>query len=402
MNTSKVTGHRNTRVCPVCESKLGSAATKCLVCGAELPEDTIAGDESIVDSTATNSPKYGQRTVNQDRASIRIPVPIVVAAVTLMVLGGLALLLVSSGNNPFVEPTSTITPSATSVPTFTPEPTKKPTNLPTSTALPPLVHKVVEGDTCILIAVTYDVSVQSVLQLNGFTQACPLLVGQEVMVPVPTSTPAPTITATMMPLALTQAARPVHIVSAGESLSSIAAYYGVSFKAMAEVNGKLPPDYAISIGENLTVPVDMPLPTSGPTPTETSLPPYPAPNLLNPSDGQAISYIEQTVSLQWTSIVNLREGEVYLVTVQDVTSNRPKRIEDSTVSTRYIINVDMKPAEAAPHVYKWSVVTARQTGVNSDGRPLYQPAGAASEERTFTWTGIGALPTESLSGESNR
>ena len=58
MNTSKVTGHRNTRVCPVCESKLGSAATKCLVCGAELPEDTITGDESIVHSTATNSPKY--------------------------------------------------------------------------------------------------------------------------------------------------------------------------------------------------------------------------------------------------------------------------------------------------------------------------------------------------------
>ena len=140
MNTSKLTGHRNTRVCPVCESKLGSAATKCLVCGAELPEDTITGDESIVHSTATNSPKYGQRTVNRDRASIRIPVPIVVAAVTLMVLGGLALLLVSSGNNPFVEPTSTITPSATSVPTFTPEPTKKPTNLPTSTALPPVVH----------------------------------------------------------------------------------------------------------------------------------------------------------------------------------------------------------------------------------------------------------------------
>ncbi|MDP6584303.1 MAG: LysM peptidoglycan-binding domain-containing protein, partial [Anaerolineales bacterium] len=355
-----------------------------------------------VGSTSTTGSKYVQRTAQPDRANIRIPIPVAVAAVTLMILGGLALLLVSSGNNPFVEPTATITPSATSVPTFTAAPTKKPTNLPTSTSLPPVVHNVVEGDTCILIAVTYDVSVQSVLQLNGFTQACPLLVGQEVMVPVPTSIPAPTITATMMSLALTQLARPIHMVSAGESLSSIAAYYGVSFKAMAEVNGKLPPDYAISIGENLTVPVDMPLPTSGPTPTETSLPPYPAPNLLNPPDGQAISYIEQTVSLQWTSIVNLRENEVYLVTVQDVTSNRPKRIEDSTISTRYIINVDMKPAEAAPHVFKWSIVTARQTGFSSDGRPLYQPAGAASEERTFTWTGIGVLPTESLSGELNR
>ena len=396
MRTSKVSGYRNTRVCPVCEASLGSAATKCLVCGAELPEDTST-DESHL--SGTTSHRSGGAIVQPDRASIRIPLPVAVASVTLMVLGGLALVLVSSGNNLFLEPTVTTTPSATPVPTFTPAPTKKPTTLPTSTSLPPLVHNVVEGDTCILIAVTYDVSVQSVLQLNGFTQACPLLVGQEVMVPVPTSTPAPTITATMMPLALTQAARPVHVVSAGESLSSIAAYFGVSFKAMAEVNGKLPPAYAISIGESLTIPVDMPLPTAGPTPTETLLPPYPAPNLLNPPDGQAISYIEQTVSLQWTSIVNLRENEVYLVTVEDVTSNKPKRIEDTTISTRYIMNVDMKPAEAAPHVFKWFVVTARKTGVSKDGRPFYQPAGAASEERTFTWTGIGVLPTESYIGE---
>ena len=399
MRTSKVSGYRNARVCPVCEASLGSAATKCLVCGAELSEGTST-KESRLSGTTLQEP--GQIIVQPDRASIRIPLPVAVAAVTLMVLGGLALVLVSSGNNPFLEPTATITPSATSVPTFTPAPTKKPTTLPTTTALPPLVHNVVEGDTCILIAVTYDVSVQSVLQLNGFTQACPLLVGQEVMVPASTSTPAPTITATMMPLALTQAARPIHVVSAGESLSSIAAYFGVSFKAMAEVNGKLPPDYAISIGETLTIPIDMPLPTAGPTPTETSLPPYPAPNLLNPPDGQAISYVEQTVSLQWTSIVNLRENEVYLVTVEDVTSNKPKRIEDTTISTRYIMNVDMKPVEAAPHVFKWSVVTARQTGVSKDGRPLYQPAGAASEERTFTWTGIGVLPTESYIGEQNR
>ena len=395
MKISKVSGYKNTRVCPLCEANVGSAATKCLVCGAELPEDSDIDKNRL---SGMSSLESGHTVAQPDRASIRIPLPAAVAAVTLMVLGGLALMLVSSGNNPFLEPTATITPSATPVPTFTPEPTKKPTTLPTSTALPPLVHNVLEGDTCILIAVTYDVSVQSVLQLNGFTQACPLLVGQEVMVPVSTPTPAPTITATMMPLALTQAARPIHIVSAGESLSSIAAYFGIGFKAMAEVNGKLPPDYAISIGESLTIPLDMPLPTAGPTPTETSLPPYPAPSLLNPPDGQAISYVEQTVSLQWTSIVNLRENEVYLVIVEDVTSNKPKLIKDTTISTRYLVDVDMKPVEAVPHVFKWSVVTARQTGVSDDGRPLYQPAGAVSEERTFTWTGLGILPTESYTG----
>jgi hypothetical protein len=96
--------------------------------------------------------------------------------------------------------------------------------------------------------------------------------------------------------------------------------------------------------------------------------------------------------------VNLRENEVYLVIVEDVTSNKPKLIKDTTISTRYLVDVDMKPVEAVPHVFKWSVVTARQTGVSDDGRPLYQPAGAVSEERTFTWTGLGILPTESYTG----
>jgi len=319
-----------------------------------------------------------------------------------MLLGGLALVLVSAGHNPFVEPTETATQLPTVVPTFTPAPTSTATQLPTSTPLPPVAHTAVEGDTCILIAVTYDVSVQSILQLNRFTQACLLLVGQEVLVPVPTPTAAATATATMMPLALTQAARPTHVVSAGESFSSIAADYAVSFSVMAEVNGKLPPDYAITVGETLSIPLDMPVPTAGPTPTETSLPPYAAPRLLNPPDGAAISSVEQTVSLQWTSVATLRENEVYLISVEDVTQNGSQRISVTTLTTRYIVAVDMKPYEAVPHVFRWTVVTARQTGVTDDGRPMYQPAGATSVERTFTWTGIGVPLEKPATQEAER
>ena len=389
-----VIGKAEALYCPVCDTRVGTAATKCIVCGAEL---AVADDGA--DITTSGS---GQRRDFPSGGHVRIPLPVIVAGLMLMLLGGLALVLVSAGHNPFLVPTATITPSATVVPTLTPAPTSTPTQLPTSTPLPPVAHVVVEGDTCILIAVTYDVSVQSILRLNGFTQACPLLVGQEVIVPVPTPTPASTATATMMPLALTQSARPMHIVSAGESLSSISADYGVSFSVMAEVNGKLPPDYAITIGETLSIPVDMPMPTAGPTPTETSLPPYPAPQLLNPSDGAAISSIEQTVSLQWTSVANLRENEVYLVSVKDVTNNGSQRISDTTLTTRYIVGVDMKPYEAVPHVFRWTVVTARQTGLTEDGRPMYQPAGATSVERTFTWTGIGVAPAELTTQEEEQ
>ncbi len=387
-----VSGNTESRRCPVCDTRIGAAATKCIVCGAELSA-ADDGDDAL---------SVGKRGAFAAGGHVRIPLPIIVAGVMLMLLGGLALVLVSAGHNPFVVPTATVTPSPTVVPTFTPEPTSTATQLPTSTPLPPVAHMVVEGDTCILIAVTYDVSVQSILRSNGFTQACPLRVGQEVNVPVTTPTAVATATATMLPLALTQAARPTHVVSSGESLSSISAYYGVSFSVMAEVNGKLPPDYAITIGETLSIPVDMPVPTAGPTPTETALPPYAAPRLLNPPDGAAISSVEQTVSLQWTSVATLRENEVYLVSIEDVTENSAHRIIDTTLTTRYILGVDMKPHEAVPHVFRWTVVITRQIGMTADGRPMYQPAGATSVERTFTWTGIGVAPLESSTQEAEQ
>jgi hypothetical protein len=85
-----------------------------------------------------------------------------------------------------------------------------------------------------------------------------------------------------------------------------------------------------------------------------------------------------------------------LVTVEDLTCNCAKRLQETTNQTRFIVNVDMKPPEAAPHIFRWSVVTVRQNGVTNDGKPIYEPAGATSEERTFTWTGIGVPVTPTL------
>jgi hypothetical protein len=106
--------------------------------------------------------------------------------------------------------------------------------------------------------------------------------------------------------------------------------------------------------------------------------------------------------LQWTSVATLRENEVYLISVEDVTQNGSQRISVTTLTTRYIVAVDMKPYEAVPHVFRWTVVTARQTGVTDDGRPMYQPAGATSVERTFTWTGIGVPLEKPATQEAER
>ena len=376
------------RKCPLCGAAAAPAAKRCVVCAAALPPEPTLTVKRRGDPTGG----FGLAGSSL-RTGAALPIPLIVGVLLLLITIGLLLILFAQGINPFVEPTPTVTSTPTLQPTFTAQPTRTPTSTPTSTPLPPLVHKVQEADSCIRLAAIYNVAVQSILQLNSFAQACPLYVGQEVLVPQPTPTPVPTGTSTLPAPQLTQESRPTHAVLAGESLSSIAALYAVNFNVLAEVNGKLPPDYAISIGEVLRIPLDAPAPTAGPTPTATALPPYNAPRLLVPADGAAISQIDQTVALQWASVGLLRANEVYLITVEDVTANNARRLEATTLTTRYIVTVEMKPFEAVPHVFKWKIVTARQTGVTGDGRTLYEPAGATSAERTFTWTGIGIVPT---------
>ncbi len=245
----------------------------------------------------------------------------------------------------------------------------------------------------IRIAFKNNISLQTLLEANGLSQACPLFVGQQITVPQPTYTPTSLPTNTLEPDALTATARPraTYTVAAGDTLFSIAAFYNVDYRAVAEENGIPGPDYSISIGQVLVIPLDRPVPTAGPSPTATALPPYPAPVLLSPPDGAAISAVEQTVVLQWAAVDVLQQSEAYLITVEDLTCNCAKRKVDVTTTTRYIVNVDLKPAEAQPHVFKWTVVTVRQTGTTDTGKPIYEPAGATSAERAFSWTGIGVV-----------
>ena len=76
-------GDDNTRRCPVCETRVGPAATKCIVCGSDLDElDGKAG-----------GPENRRKGVFTDGANVSVPLPLTVGVVMLMRLGGLALLL---------------------------------------------------------------------------------------------------------------------------------------------------------------------------------------------------------------------------------------------------------------------------------------------------------------------
>ena len=286
------------------------------------------------------------------------------------------------------EPTveGTVTETATITPTATE--TLPPTALPTQTPLPPFDYTVREGDSCLLIATNFGVSVQSIIVQNQLSAQCFVSVGQGLKIPYPTSTPAPP--PTDVPNEATQTAQACdkisYTVQENDTLSSISFNYNVPQDAIKFYNG-LSTD-AVFLGQPLIIPLCERFATPGPTPTATLPPPYQAPNLLLPADGAAFTLANDVVTLQWASIGTLRENEAYQVTIEDVTSPQTPRLTEYVTDTKYIVPTSFRPNDNLAHVIRWWVTTVRQNGVDEQGQPVYDSAGAISEKRVFTWVGV--------------
>ena len=292
--------------------------------------------------------------------------------------------------NPTAVPSPTDTPTASATPTDT----LLPTLVPTATVQPPFAYTVASGDTCGGIAVTFGVSVQSLIILNNLPASCNnLVIGQKLKVPYPTATPLPVATSTLQPADATKAAcsKVIVNVQANDTLSSIAANYGVPMQSIKDFNG-LSTDN-VFVGQSLTVPLCARAATAGPTPTATIPPPYPAPNLLLPSDGAAFTLANDIVTLQWASIGTLRDNEAYQVTVEDITAGQSHRIVDYVTDTKDIIPTTFRPKDNIAHVMRWWVAPVRQSGTDDQGRAIWVSAGAASDKRDFTWVGAAVLVT---------
>jgi LysM repeat protein len=68
--------------------------------------------------------------------------------------------------------------------------TLTPTPSPTAT---PFIHSVIAGDTLYDLAARYDTTVNAIMEANGLTSTR-LSVGQQLIIPLATSTPVPTPT----------------------------------------------------------------------------------------------------------------------------------------------------------------------------------------------------------------
>ena len=323
-------------------------------------------------------------------------------------LGALALILLIGASTVYfslragitgrtiTEPTleGTATETATITPTVTE--TLPPTALPTDTVQPPLDYTVKSGDTCLGLAVFFQVSVQSIVVQNQLPASCLIAPGQILKIPYPTATPAPP--PTDIPNEATQTAqaceKATYVVQANDTLSSISLNYNVPQDAIKFYNG-LSSDQ-VFIGSTILIPLCERFATPGPTPTATLPPPYQAPNLLLPASGASFTLANDVVTLQWASIGTLRDNERYQVTVEDSTAlnlGQSKRITDYVSDTKYIVPTSFRPNDNQAHAFVWWVTTVRQNGVDEQGQPVYESAGTISDKRIFVWTGVAVEST---------
>lgn len=358
------------RTCPRCGTRVADDATRCAVCGNPLgPSGESGADEEGTQIT------------------LSIPVAITLLAAFSLVAAGAtyAATRLIGGDE---EAQATGTPTEVSTETATPEPTATETPIPTLTPLPTLEYTVVDGDTCLGMAVRHDVSVQAILSSNPGLVCELLSVGQKVNIPQPTPTASPQPTASLPPEEATLAACETvsYTVEANDTLSGIAQNYNVSMQAIMDFTGMT--SETVFVGQVLIIPLCERLPTPGPSPTATPPPPYPAPNLLLPQDGAAFTLADDIVTLQWASVGELRENEVYRITVEDVTEGTGTvRLVDYVSDTKYIVPASFRPNESRPHIMRWWIQVYRQSGTTEEGEPVFVSAGEKSAPRNFTWSG---------------
>jgi len=372
------------RLCPLCGSRVSETATKCGVCGTKL-------------ARIEKRPTAPRRRI--------YPSPFILALLAGLILFGVLLVGLANGFIPRPAilrfPTPTITPTFTPRPTQTPTPTDTPTPTASNTPEPPISYVIKDGDSCLLLAIRYDVSVDSIIQQNHLDPSCTVAVGHTIQIPHPTPTLAPVPTDTPFgapPQTATNTAPPypTYVVVSGDTCLAIALRHGVTLDELAAANGLSDCSF-LRLGQVLYVPVHgTPTPSATAsrlaptaTPSPTAAPTWPAPVLQQPSQGQAFTAANTSITLDWAPAGSLRPGEFFEVHVEDITCNCQRVYDTATSQTRLDLPKNLMPADAAAHIFNWTVTTVLQRPAAAGSQIVYEPVGAASLVGIFTWTGSG-------------
>ncbi|MCS7222122.1 MAG: LysM peptidoglycan-binding domain-containing protein [Anaerolineae bacterium] len=151
-------------------------------------------------------------------------------------------------------------------------------------------HVVRPGETLFSIAQRYGVTVDDLVRANGLTDADIIVVGQKLRIPGGDTDGE----------SQSESEPGVHIVQAGETLSSIAMQYGVTVEEIAQASG-ISVSSILHVGQKLTIPkrASQPVAMSAPAPEPV---PEPAPEVYMVQPGDTLESIAQRFG---TSVASL-------------------------------------------------------------------------------------------------
>lgn len=322
----------------------------------------------------------------------------------------------------------TLTPSYTPSQTFTPAPTATPE---------PCLQTVGAGEGMLALIsrcghIHLDV-ISLVVTLNGLNNENDLRAGQTILIPYPTPTVDPNaVPATADPavesgsdammvslgdglsqedIFATQAVDPFfaptptnpsgignYTIVFNDSIIGIISAYNTTIDTLDKLNPEMEffqcemgqtfggPACIVPIyeGQVIRVPVPTPTPTftftpnGSETPTPTATATYNAPNPLSP-DNRAYFRQDQIITLRWAATGTLADGEVYLVTAQNLAEGTA--FTGQTRELFWVVPEEWQGAQATQLEYVWTVAIA----------PLDRPESAryTSLQFSFTWEGRG-------------
>ncbi len=442
------------KVCPICGTTAHHNASVCPTCGTTLneiqPRDPATGRAAATTPFAYAN-QHGETDLFEGELRQRgQSIFRIITAILLVALcGSAALLLVplfsslspdqmqaTLTNNQNLPPSITAAVQETSLPIVLATNTQRPTPSfmtvtpapPTATPNPPptpCVRTVQPGDTLYAIALACGYREPSIIDVivveNGLSSPDSLTVGQEIVVPAPTASAAPSQPSTETPavdsrlpqgIALaalasestfapgvtpTSTLQPGvmwHEVQPNETMISIAVQYGANAEILSQLNPEVPflqCDFEfdsggprcivqLGIGQQIRVPAPTATPTLPPTasgsetPTPTLTPTFNAPNALSPGD-RALFQTDQLITLRWVTTGTLSSDTIYRVSVRDLTAGQEYVVE--TRELFFIIPTEWQGDDLRRHEYEWvvSVVSTREETI-----PVF-----STQPRIFIW-----------------
>jgi LysM repeat protein len=295
--------------------------------------------------------------------------------------------------SPTLEPTATPSPTATLEPTATPTAaaTSTPTQPPTPTGR--VTHTVKSGDTLSGIATKYGVTLQALVSANNLSASSMLRIGQQLVIPVAGSAPAPTPAPTAT--AITTAASTTYKVKPGDTLSGIAAQFGITWQELAAANG-LTAQSRLNVGQELKIPgkngaaqvapTAPPARTATPRPAATTVALLSAPALVNPSDQASYGGGRTEIYLMWQQREAIPAGAGYRVSIQWTEGGAPMEylVPVTTATSIRMPAWLFEKADQPTRKYTWSVRVVQPTTDGQGGEKdiLLSPS---SESRVFYW-----------------